>query len=64
MSKNQKIEDTETWISHTKGKGFIIVLDEDRKAGDCLLGSIEGLDNFVKGNYKGLRLGQLITKGE
>lgn len=61
MSKKQQIDDTDTWISHTKGKGFIIVLDEDRKAGDCLTGSIVGLENFISGNYKGLRLGELKT---
>ena len=63
MTDNQKIEDTKTWISHTKsGKGFIIVLDKDLRAGDCLTGSIDGLDNFVSNNYKGLKLGKLITE--
>ena len=63
MSDNQEIKDTETWISHTKsGKGFIIVLDKDLKTGDCLTGSIQGLNNFVSGDYKGLKLGVLITK--
>lgn len=61
MSRKQIIDDTGTWISHTKGKGFIIVLDEDRRAGDCLTGSIAGLENFVSGTYKGLRLGKLST---
>lgn len=64
MSKrNQEIEDTETWISHTKtGKGFIIVIDKDVKSGDCLTGSIEGLGNFTSGKYKGLKLGKLVNK--
>ena len=63
MSENQEINDTNTWISHTKsGKGFIIVLDENLKAGDCLTGSIKGLTSFISGEYKGLRLGKLIIK--
>lgn len=63
MSDKQEIIDTKTWVSHTKtGKGFIIVLDEDVKAGDCLTGSIVGLENFVSGNYKGLNLGKLRDK--
>ena len=57
------IQDTDTWISRTKsGNGFIIVLDDNMESGDCLTGSIEGLEKFLKGSYKGIKLGVLVAK--
>lgn len=62
-NRESDIVPTDTWINLTKsGKGFIIVVKDDFKKGDILLGSIVALEEFLTKERTGINLGQLIPK--
>ena len=55
---NGSIEPTATWMNKTRSKkGFIIVVKDDFKKGDILLGGIAALQEFIDGDRNGINLG-------
>ena len=52
------IEPTLTWMNKTRTKnGFIIVVKDDFKKGDILLGGIAALQEFIDDDRNGINLG-------
>ena len=56
--RDGSIEPTETWMNKTRSKkGFVIVVKNDFKKGDILLGGISALQEFIDGDRNGINLG-------
>lgn len=61
--RDGSIKPTETWINKTRSKnGFIIVIKNDFKKGDILLGGIAALKEFIDDDRNGINLGIMTFK--